>query len=200
MRKHITPIAIIIVALCLVFTLCACNPNSGIYTKLNDMLKDEYVSTNLTITTTGNDMTLKSTFVFLYKDDGSTVVNYSIQEAAQFDLNGDIPDSPIITRRGSIKITDEQTIVLDGENINFDVAQLNPRNIVFYRNYFSNVKTTSTEFSAKVKDARTYLGNETTVTAMKVNVLFEQKINVMTFTYTDNGYDVEWNYVFSYKL
>lgn len=200
MRKSIKPFAIIIIAVCLIFTLCACNQNNKIYDQLNEMLKDEYVSTNLTITTKNADMTLKSTFVFLYKDDGSTVVNYSIQEAAQFDLNGDIPDSPIITRRGSVKITDEQTIVLDGENINFDVAQLNPRNIVFYRNYFKNVKTTSTEFSADVKDARTYLGNETTVTAMKVNVLFEQKINVMTFTYTDNGYDVEWNYVFSYKL
>lgn len=200
MRKSIKPIAIIIVAVCLIFTLCACNHNNKIYDQLNEMLKDEYVSTNLTITTKNADMTLKSTFVFLYKDDGSTVVNYSIQEAAQFNLNGNIPDSPIITRRGSVKITDDQTIVLDGENINFDVAQLNPRNIVFYRNYFKNVKTTSTEFSADVKDARTYLGNETTVTAMKVNVLFEQKINVMTFTYTDNGYDVEWNYVFSYKL
>lgn len=200
MRKSIKPIAIIIVAVCLIFTLCACNHNNKIYDQLNEMLKDEYVSTNLTITTKNADMTLKSTFVFLYKDDGSTVVNYSIQEAARFDLNGDVPDSPIITRRGSVKITDEQTIVLDGENINFDVAQLNPRNIVFYRNYFKNVKTTSTEFSADVKDARTYLGNETTVNAMKVNVLFEQKINVMTFTYTDNGYDVEWNYVFSYKL
>ncbi len=204
--KNVRRISIIIIALLLLVGLCACNilpqTQTEIYDKLNKMLDDDYSTIALTITTTTVDVPLTSSFNTIFKDNRQSIT-YSVQQFGKFEVNDGVitpPSSYIVTKSGTIALENGKVVDKQGDEMDIDVSTLTSSIFSFKKEYFANIKSNKTSFSADVTNAKGFMSNNTlNVSDMKVSVgISGDKIASIIITYTsENDASIKMHYTFS---
>ena len=199
---------LLFLAMCvLVLPLAGCNlfgKNTGVegqgsgeqdkYTRLNEMLGEEYKSVTLTVNDTfDEELTLVSVYTVNYGE--SITVDYEVQRLASVSL--DNPSNRLkVTFKGTATIVDG--VVYGGEDIGLD-ANITGKGLTFKAEYFENATLNDMLLQADVKNASGFFGRELNCTDMKVSASFLTKFFDIEISYTaQNGNKVEYTYVFGY--
>ncbi len=204
--KNIRRISIIIIAISLLLGLCACNilpqTQANVYDDINDMLDKDYSTIALSITSTTDDATLTSSFNTIFKENRQSVT-YSVQQFGKFEVNDGVitpPSSYIVTKSGMIALENGKVVDRQGDEIDVDVSALSSALFSFKKEYFANVTSSNSSFSADVTNAKAFMSNSAlNVSDMKVSVgISGDKIASIIITYTsENDASIKMHYTFS---
>jgi hypothetical protein len=207
MKKSI--IAIIIVAI-LALTLVACGEftkdSKTIYDTLNDMVDMDYQRVNLEVQTTMSGVTLVNNFTST-KGTTSTVISYSVQELATFDIipggnEYEIPSEMIVKKTGTAIVQNGKIIEQNGDSVDISVVALQDLTINFKREYFNMAQETyeggADVFKAEVINAKGFTGNANfNGTNMKITVRYGTALKSIIIDYvSDQGAQVKVIYNF----
>lgn len=200
MKKITRNIYIIVIAVCLLFSLSACN-NDEIYNRLNEMTRADYSQITLKITSEKDGDTLQNVFSIVF-DEEQTTVSYTCQEYSTFEKDGAItvPTDYIVTSTGNVVIRNGKIEKQNGDSVDFiDFNEITALGISFNKTYFKNVNTASSYFSADVINAKGFTGNsEIHCSNMTVEAKFDEALQLLTIKYVSlNGANIQLQYIFN---
>ncbi len=195
-------IIIVLIAICLMASLCACDFRENPCTKINVLLALDYSKVDLNITTKLDGTTLKSFFTMRKNDDGRTI-QYSIQRFGTFEITpeGEIipPEDEIVTSRGSVVLKNGNVVEQNGDVVDVEFANLSATRFDFNPSYFTSMTEGANFLIAEVSNPQAFMENDSLeCTNMKVNVNYGNSLEFMTITYTSaNGAEVELKFSFT---
>ena len=189
MKKTILVVLVLILAM-LCFTSC----QDGKYAELNQISKNNYnqVQIDVTVQKSGESSALVSSFRVLNADK-TKQIEYSLQEYAKFDVNGDqisAPESQIVTKTGTVVVENGQITSQTGDQTNLDFAKIGELNFNFSDSCLFGAQTANGIFTAHVTSLTKFCGqNISGASNVKVTV-DAQTFKTITLNYTANGSDV----------
>lgn len=199
MKKLTKNVCIFVIAICLLFALCACN-NDKIYNLLNEMTNAEYSAITLKVTSSKDGDSLQNVFSINFGEE-ETIVNYTCQKFATF---GDsdavsIPTDYIVTSTGSVIIRDGKIVEQNGDSVDVAFEEITTLGINFNKNYFANISRTTSSFNADVVNPKGFTGNsQLNCTNMTLKVYFDDVFQLITIKYvSENGFEIQLQYIFN---
>ena len=192
---------IILVAAALVLTfvcLAACTNYDGTLNNINTLLKSDYSTITLNVTTETAKATLKGSYTFTFGDE-QTTVKYSYDVLNSLDESGNNFDEYMQTVSGTAIVQDDGTMIKDGVEVNLPTSDINLAGLNFKEVFFTNIKASTETFEADVKNPKGFTGKmDLTCSDMHVKVSFSSDaLSVITITYTSAyNADVTVTYLF----
>lgn len=189
MKKTILVVLVLILAM-----LCLTSCQDGKYAELNQISKNNYnqVQIDVTVQKSGESSALVSSFKVLNADK-TKQIEYSLQEYAKFDVNGDqisAPESQIVTKTGTVVVENGQITSQTGDQTNLDFAKIGELNFNFSDSCLFGAQTANGIFTAHVTSLTKFCGqNISGASNVKVTV-DAQTFKTITLNYTANGSDV----------
>ena len=189
MKKIIFVVFILILAM-----MCLTSCQDGNYAELNQISKNNYnqVQIDVTVQKSGESSALVSSIKVL-KADNTKQIEYSLQEYAKFDVNGDqisAPESQIVTKTGTVVVENGQITSQTGDQTNLDFAKIGKLNFNFSDSCLFGAQTANGIFTAHVTSLTKFCGqNISGASNVKVTV-DAQTFKTITLNYTANGSDV----------
>ena len=189
MKKTILVVLVLILAM-----LCLTSCQDGNYAELNQISKSNYnqVQIDVTVQKSGESSALVSSFKVLNADK-TKQIEYSLQEYAKFDVNGDqisAPESQIVTKTGTVVVENGQITSQTGDQTNLDFAKIGELNFNFSDSCLFGAQTANGIFTAHVTSLTKFCGqNISGASNVKVTV-DAQTFKTITLSYTANGSDV----------
>ncbi len=189
MKKIIFVVLILILAM-----LCLTSCQDGNYAELNQISKNNYnqVQINVTVKKSGENSALVSSIKVLNADN-TKQIEYSLQEYAKFDVNGDTitaPESQILTKTGTVVLENGQIKSQTGDQTNLDFANIGELNFNFSDSCLFGAQTANGIFTAHVTNLTKFCGqNISGATNVKVSV-DAQTYKSITLAYTVDGSEV----------
>ena len=189
MKKTILVVLVLILAM-----LCLTSCQDGKYAELNQISKNNYnqVQIDVTVQKSGESSALVSSFKVLNADK-TKQIEYSLQEYAKFDVNGDqisAPESQIVTKTGTVVVENGQITSQTGDQTNLDFAKIGELNFNFSDSCLFGAQTVNGIFTAHVTSLTKFCGqNISGASNVKVTVDV-QTFKTITLSYTANGSDV----------
>ena len=162
--------------------------------KLNQISKSNYnqVQIDVTVQKSGESSALVSSIKVL-KADKTKQIEYSLQEYAKFDVNGDqisAPESQIVTKTGTVVVENGQITSQTGDQTNLDFAKIGELNFNFSDSCLFGAQTANGIFTAHVTSLTKFCGqNISGASNVKVTV-DAQTFKTITLNYIANGSDV----------
>lgn len=205
MNNKLLTICLIVVLTLAVVCCAACSfDNHAEEMKvINSLMRKDYTTVELTVTTVKDDVTLDAEYKFEQKD-AIAEITYEIDRLNAFDVANGVVTAPsaYLTRvKGTATFDGSQITSIDGdpvsENVLLDVVD---RNMVFRVPYFSNVTVNKAAFSAKVTNPKGFMQNEEfDGTNMTVKAAYTDTVlTYLTIKYeTSNGAKVTLDYNFA---
>lgn len=196
MKKIIFVIAIL---LCATFCLTSCDliPVGSVdvsYEAIHQMITADYSKLTIEITTkpAGESDGIVSKIEYLSVNDSVKMVNYSIQQYAKIEVDGDVitlPESQTTTKKGSVMLTDGNVTNSTGDEVDIDFDGIDKLNLSFNDHNLSNVTKKNGVLTANVTNVSAFLGMQIQgVTNAKVSADIVNR--VITLSGTANGSDV----------
>ena len=189
MKKTILVVLVLILAM-----LCLTSCQDGKYAELNQISKNNYnqVQIDVTVQKSGESSALVSSFKVLNADK-TKQIEYSLQEYAKFDVNGDqisAPESQIVTKTGTVVVENGQITSQTGDQTNLDFAKIGDLSFNFSDSCLFGAQTANGIFTAHVTSLTKFCGqNISGASNVKVTV-DAQTFKTITLNYTANGSDV----------
>ena len=189
MKKTILVVLVLILAM-----LCLTSCQDGKYAELNQISKNNYnqVQIDVTVQKSGESSALVSSFKVLNADQ-TKQIEYSLQEYAKFDVNGDqisAPEIQIVTKTGTVVVENGQVTSQTGDQTNLDFAKIGELNFNFSDSCLFGAQTANGIFTAHVTSLTKFCGqNISGASNVKVTV-DAQTFKTITLSYTANGSDV----------
>ena len=189
MKKTILVVLVLILAM-----LCLTSCQDGNYAELNQISKNNYnqVQIDVTVQKSGESSALVSSFKVLNADK-TKQIEYSLQEYAKFDVNGDqisAPESQIVTKTGTVVVENGQITSQTGDQTNLDFAKIGDLSFNFSDSCLFGAQTANGIFTAHVSSLTKFCGqNISGASNVKVTV-DAQTFKTITLNYTANGSDV----------
>ena len=189
MKKTILVVLVLILAM-----LCLTSCQDGKYAELNQISKNNYnqVQIDVTVQKSGESSALVSSFKVLNADK-TKQIEYSLQEYAKFDVNGDqisAPESQIVTKTGTVVVENGQITSQTGDQTNLDFAKIGELSFNFSDSCLFGAQTANGIFTAHVTSLTKFCGqNISGASNVKVTV-DAQTFKTITLNYTANGSDV----------
>ena len=123
MKKTILVVLVLILAM-----LCLTSCQDGKYAELNQISKNNYnqVQIDVTVKKSGENSALVSSFKVLNADI-TKQIEYSVQEYAMFDINGDqisAPESQIVTKTGTVVLENGKVASQTGDQTGLRLSSL----------------------------------------------------------------------------
>lgn len=196
MKKIVFVVVILLLA---TFCLTSCDQQPTQYDLLNEMVSKNYsqVSINVMVTKIGDTCRLESSIKCTNVSDNAKLIEYTLQEYATFDVNGDTitaPDEQIVTKSGTAILDNGKVTTQTGDQVDYDFANVGKLNMNFNKSCLSNSVVDGKNFTADVSNVALFLGNDIPgATNVKVSVDV-QKYNSITLSYTANGSDITITY------
>lgn len=186
MKKRIILVSAILV-LALV-CLSACNGYNKQLNAIDTLLKADYSSVKISVSTDMSDIKLNGEFTLTF-DKGTTTVDYIYEELNELDVNGNNSDSFKSTQKGTVVVNENNVIVSGSKKVLLNLQQLDFSGLSFKQEFFSNVTATATTFDADVSNPRGFTGNdEFECTNMHVKVEFQQdRLTSIAITYVSSA-------------
>ncbi len=195
MKKRYFAIAAVLLAT--LICLAACNGSGEMMNAITNALRADYSQATVTVQTEKGDVKLVSTYEITFDGDNASV-EYNIQKLHELNWAAN-PDNPVETFSGTAHYVNG--ILVDGDhNANLSSGELDFTGFRFKQNFFTNVKTSESAFSADVVNAKAFVGNASfDGTNMKVYVkLNADKLAKFSLNYLSaNGSDVAVIYEFT---
>lgn len=190
--KKIIPVLILVA--CLLVVLCACGGSFADIKALNDKLSADYSGWDVKVITTKSGVSLTNEFN-VTKRDTDYRVDYRLEKLNEISLDS---TSDFKSVSSGIAIVDSDGNInedLDSTDIAFE--NLTNIGLKFDSAYFTDAKTTSTTFSAKVKSTKEFCGIDN-VSNMSVSATFEKSkfSNIVIFYTAQDGAGVSISYDF----
>lgn len=196
MKKIIFVIAIL---LCAIFCLTSCDliPVGSVdvsYEAIHQMITADYSKLTIEITTkpAGESDGIVSKIEYLSVNDSVKMVNYSIQQYAKIEVDGDVitlPESQTTTKKGSVMLTNGNVTNSTGDEVDIDFDGIDKLNLSFNDQNLSNVTKKNGVLTANVTNVSAFLGMQIQgVTNAKVSADIVNR--VITLSGTANGSDV----------
>lgn len=189
MKKTILVVLVLILA-----TLCLTSCQDGKYAELNQISKNNYnqVQIDVTVKKSGENSALVSSYKVLNADT-TKQIEYSVQEYAMFDINGDqisAPESQIVTKTGTVVLENGKVSSQTGDQTNLDFAKVGAINFNFSDSCLYGAQNVNGVFTAHVTSLTKFCGqNVSGATNVKVSV-DTLTYKSITLTYTVDGSDV----------
>ncbi len=189
MKKIIFVVLILILAM-----LCLTSCQDGNYAELNQISKNSYnqVKIDITVSKSGDSSALVSSIKVL-NSDATKQIEYSLQEYAKFDVNGDqisAPEAQIVTKTGTVVLENGQIKSQAGDQANLDFAKIGELNFNFSDSCLFGAQTTNGIFTAHVTNLTKFCGqNISGATNVKVTVDVQTYKSII-LAYTVDGSEV----------
>ena len=189
MKKTILVVLVLILAM-----LCLTSCQDGKYAELNQISKNNYnqVQIDVTVKKSGENSALVSSFKVLNANT-TKQIEYSVQEYAMFDINGDqisAPESQIVTKTGTVVLENGKVASQTGDQTNLDFAKVGAINFNFSDSCLYGAQNVNGVFTAHVTSLTKFCGqNVSGATNVKVSV-DTLAYKSITLTYTVDGSDV----------
>lgn len=205
MNKKLLTICLIVVLTLAVVCCAACDTNNHAEEMkvINSLMRKDYTTVELTVTTVTDDITLAAVYTFEQKNT-ITELTYEIDRLNSFNVNGNVVTVPseYITRvTGKATFDGNKITSIDGDNVDVNVLlDVVDRNMMFRVSYFSDVTASKAAFSAKVTNPKGFMQNEEfDGTNMTVKVTYtETALTSLTIKYeAANGAKVTLDYDFA---
>lgn len=205
MNKKLLTICLVVVLTLAVVCCASCNINNHAEEMkvINSLMRKDYATVELTVTTETDDITLAAVYSFEQKNTIAELT-YAIDRLNSFEVNGDVVTAPsaYITRvTGKATFDGSKITSIDGDDVDENVLlDVIDRNMMFRVSYFSNVSASKAAFSAKVTNPKGFMQNEEFDGAnMTVKVVYtETSLTSLTVKYeTANGAKVTLDYDFA---
>ena len=195
MKKSILLISTVCAAACIFSSCKSCDKKkTTVYEDLNAMLAENYsqISISINNTFTEENITLESVYTVKYAQSEITV-DYSVERFAEFTLEN--PTTEVKKKYNGTAVI-VGGIISGGEEVGLtaDIARLK---LDFNESYFENAEYSNTLFSADVIDASGFLGTQLTCTDMHVEAKFSEVFSSIEITYSQDGHEVKYSYVFN---
>lgn len=189
MKKTILIVLVLILA-----TLCLTSCQDGEYAELNQISKNSYnqVQIDVTVKKSGENSALVSSIKVLNAD-ATKQIEYSLQEYAEFDINGDTisaPESQIVTKTGTVVLENGQITSQTGDKTNLDFAKVGNINFNFSSSCLFGAQNTNGIFSAHVTNLTKFCGQNISGASNVKVVVDTQSYKSITLSYTVDGSEV----------
>lgn len=193
-------ICILIVVLCLLMVLCACNilPTADKnINALNDKLAANYTGWTIKVTTIKSDVTLTNQFV-VTKRDADFKVEYTLEELTEISIDKPTADFKTVIS-GTAIVKNGQVVSIDGDDVVLPVENLDTIGLKFSNSCLSDVALTSTALVANVSSPKDFIGKDIETTDMKVSAVFtDSAFEYISISYTaQDGASVTIRYTFN---
>ena len=182
---------ILLCALC----LAACDSYASSVQDIAELLKVNYSSVTLNITTTTSGVTLKGTYKLTFEE-GKTTVDYDFYRFNELSVDNDNAEGYQTRVMGSAVVQDGY--IVEGDQSVQLPNEINFNGISFKQAFFSNCTTTSTKFEGTVVNPKGFTGNQSLVCSdMRVKVLYSKEaLSQIAITYvSEKGSDVSVIYL-----
>ena len=196
MKKFLFVTALIICVL--VFFGCTSSKNN--YDVINELIKADYSSVKLEVTTTLDGESLKGEYSTTATT-GGYKVDYRYEQLNSFaESDGDIviPDEYKTTYSGSATVVDGKVTSQTGDETDIPLERLTATRLSFSASYFSDVQQRDGDFFAKVTDVKGFFGQAISASNMTVTVKYTaESLNSVTIRYrSGNGAQIIMIYSF----
>ena len=181
-------IALVALTLALVL-LCfaACDKYAGALQDINTLLKKDYSSVTLNVTTTTKGVTLEGIYVLTFDGD-KTNVEFSYQKLNELTMDGGESFVSTVTGKAVVQngkiVSGDETLDLPKE---YDFNGLS-----FKQAFFANYTVTGSKFDADVTNAKGFVNGDLVCSDMHVTVLYSKTaISKIALTYlSEKGSEV----------
>ena len=197
MKKILLVSALVLVFALTLTALVACDGFFSALDDINKLIKLDYSTVTLNVTTETGEFTLNGVYTLTFDGD-KTIVDYSFDRFNDLSIDGNNSDSYLTTVSG-------RAVVQNGKIVEGDVSvdlpqELDFNGISFNQAFFTNTNVTGAKFEADVKDVKGFTGNaDMSCSNMHVTVLYSKDaLSKITITYlSEGGSNVSISYLFT---